>query len=164
MLFAVGFSGCTENNLSELGYSNEEYGFGFNPPGGWRLQEQNTGVIVIYASPPEDALDNFAENINVLIENLTEPISSYEYSMSSLQQLQNITNFNLTSFENITFAGIQSNKIVYTGAQAIFNLTWMQVLTIKNSRAFIITFTAEQDKYSDYIVAINDVIDSFVII
>ena len=54
LLFILGLSGCTqEDALSGLGYVNEDYGIGFNPPEGWIVNDSSSDDIVKLERPED---------------------------------------------------------------------------------------------------------------
>lgn len=143
-------------------YRNEEYRFEIKYPSNWIKKEQVMGSVVVFLSPRESASDIFQENLNVMIQDLsTQPMTPEEYLDLSLNQIRQITDSNIIDLSETTLVNSPAHKIVYTGKYNQHNLKWMQVWTIKNNKAYIITYTAEIDKYSDFLEIIQKMINSF---
>lgn len=76
---------------------------------------------------------------------------------------QSLIDFELNESTTITVAGGNpAHKMVYTNVEENnIQTKTMQVLTIKNDKIYLITYTAEQRKYDSYLPTIQKMIDSF---
>ena len=65
-----------------------------------------------------------------------------------------------------TLAGFPAHKIVYTGIipSSGLEVKFMQILTIKDSKSFVITFGTFPTNFSTYLPTIQKMIDSFAFI
>jgi len=159
------FGGFLEDELSHLGYSNREYGFGFNPPDGWIKLENYEGMVVSFSSPLDNSFDTYCETFGVNIEQLYGLVTLEQYKELAVNALEIlIPEFNLTGSNETTIAGNPAYELVYTVNMDGNRMKNKQILTIKNNIAYIFTFSAEEDRYSDYLGTINGVINSFQII
>jgi len=114
LLITIALSGCFDNNsaLKNLGYSNTEYGFGLNPPEGWRVDETQGGTLVGFFGP---AADNFTINILIGVAEFApeETVKNVaEYLMESAQNSK--TNFSLVSSGARTVNGMNAYEFVAT--------------------------------------------------
>src|SRR5205823_9533128 len=75
-------------------------------------------------------------------------------------------NFSLIDSNATTLAGFPAHKIVYTAVlpSSGLELKFMQILTIKDSKSFVITFGTLPTNYSRYLPTIQKMIDSFAFI
>jgi serine/threonine-protein kinase len=144
-------------------YDNSAYGIRINYPSGWAKGEQLMGAVVTFLSPKESATDIFQENLNVVVQDLSlHPMTLEEYTELSVGQLRRlITDLNIVDSSATTLAGSPAHKVICTGRQGIYDLKWMVVWTIKNNKAYVITYTAEVGKYSDFLDTANEMISSF---
>jgi len=151
------------NNLDDLGYSNSEYGFGFNPPAGWTKDTSGTlGVIVIFYSPIND---DFSENINVIRDVLPIGISLSSFVDIGVDQCYNLyTDFSLISSNPRTVNGMNAYEIVYTYNQGIYELLGKQVVVEKNSELILLTYTAEIEDYNVYFSEFEQSVNSLKIV
>lgn len=149
-------------------YRNEKYRFEIHYPSNWTRQEQEPFgtlalIFVAFLSPQESASDMFLENINITVQDLSnQPMTLDEYTNLSINQMsQYITDFNIIDSSVTTLVGNPAHKIVYTGKEGQNNLKWMQIWTIKDNKAYVITYTAKIDTYSNFLGTIQQMINSF---
>ena len=126
------------------------------------------GMVAVFLSPLENNSDAFQENLNIIIQDLSEePMTLAEYTELSIGQAQEYRT-DETDFDSIatTLDGIDAHKITYTGYNPYTGQTLkhMQVWTIKDNTAYILTYTAEIDKYNNFLDDAQEMINSFEII
>ena len=114
-------------------------------------QEGQMGVKFILFTPPTAPMDQFRENINLVIEDLAgKNVDLDKYVEISESQVKSmITNGKLTDSERIK-EGKAFHKLVYTGKQGLFNLKWQQRYWVQNEKAYILTLTCEESQYDQY--------------
>ena len=169
LLFAMAFIGTSGYADSTAGtavlstYENAQYGIRIDYPVDWTCQEGVSGILVLLLAPPDGAADNFRENVNLIVQDLSgQNIDLDSFTRISNEQLKAyITDFRPLTSERIKFNNNDAQKIVYTGKQGQYDLKFMQIWMIKNNKAYILTFTAVSDKYDQYINIINQMINSF---
>jgi len=167
------FSGCVGEtpNFSDdytpptgmIIYESIEDGIRISYPQDWSVTEGVMGTIAAFSSPAEFN-DVFAENANIGTEDLSTygPITLEEYTNITIDTLRTffVTNMEIEQSTAITFAGSQGYKIVYTGTMGETRFKTMQVWTIKNKKAYLITYMAEPEDYSTHVGTIEKMIDS----
>jgi len=146
-----------------LTYENPTHGIRIKYPKDWTMQEGFMGTVVVFLSPKADASDVFQENLNVGVEDLSGvSITLDEYTELTIDQMgQFITDFTVIESGKTTLAGNPAYKIVYTGSQAQYSIKWMQIWAIKDDKAYLITYTAETDSFSDFLEIVEAMISSF---
>jgi serine/threonine-protein kinase len=157
-----------------LRYENTTYGIKIQYPAGygWQLSlssnqtsEDNVlNYIVAFRSPLDRVSDSVVETVNIAMENLPpeENTKLDAYSTLQIAQLmQSTTNFVLKESTPTVLAGIPAYKIVYSETLRQVPLQVMQVLAIKDNKAYILTYIAEAPKYSTYLPIVKKMIDSF---
>ncbi|AFZ34054.1 serine/threonine protein kinase [Stanieria cyanosphaera PCC 7437] len=156
----------TPTKTTFLTYSDPEYGIKINYPKDWSTEPRNdfftTGII--FTAPDQETQNNFQENISVMIEELSTPLSLSEYTNQSIQEIKKLSDPNLTSASVATLANGEARKVVYHGEEGRNKLQRMQIWTIRNNRVYIITYTAEAQKYQKFSPIVNKMLNSFVII
>lgn len=172
VVVAVVAAGCSGTDSSERDgdsradwdtYRSSEYSVTMEYPSEWTKRENVMGAVVAFLSPAESPSDDFRENVNLVVEDLSaDPISLTEYWGYSLAQGPKlITDFAQVSSGDTAVAGQEAKQAVYTGRQGQFQLKFMVLCTIRNHRAYTITYTAEVTRYSDYIQTADGIMDSF---
>lgn len=140
-------------NLSFITYENTKYNFQINYPVKWNTGEGYLGTAVYFSSPLENSTDQFSENANVFVSELpaNSNLTIDKYTELALALLaKSVTNFKLSKQENHISSGIPSKVVTFTGRQGIFKLKFIQKYILTKNKAYVITFTAEEEKYSAY--------------
>lgn len=144
-------------------YTDAEFGFSIKYPRDWEKLEGQFGTTVLFRSPAEDASDSFQENVNVAVEALpSSSITLDQYYEAALPQVEKvITDFDLGSSDAFTRAGRSWRRIVYTGRQGQFALRFQQDFTVVGNRAYVLTFVAERDRFSEFLPVAEAILGSF---
>jgi len=162
----------TEQNAF-LPYENTTYGIKIQYPAGygWQIALSNQtsednvyNFIVEFRSPRDRVSDIVAEIVNIAMENLPpeENITLDAYSTFQISDLTlSGTNFDLKESTPTVLADIPAYKIVYSQTLQQVPLQVMQVWTIKDNKAYTLTYIAEAPKYSTYLPVVQKMIDSF---
>jgi hypothetical protein len=74
-------------------------------------------------------------------------------------QKREITVMGFEIFQDPT--AVKPYKLIYTGVEEAVDLQAMLILTIKDDRAYIISYNAEPTKFSYYLPTLEKMIDSF---
>ena len=112
-----GWKTLTENNYS------------IKYPESWELSKSNLmGTNFILFSPLTSKLDNFKENVNLLIQDLTgQDLNLTKYVEISESQVKTIiTDGNILESERISNRDIIYHKLIYTGKQGVYELKFEQ--------------------------------------
>ena len=188
-LIFVGFSGCTEqeeknNPLTGLGFVNEEYGYGYNPPEGWYSEPLG---LVLFHSPFE--FDRFSYNTNNvtfhvipgLIDDYTmtlgEPFT-FEKIIEYYDELDtNNDQVNITSKEEFLFKGKNALKLIISGKgqrtisdefeepiKENYTAISKQIMILNGETVFDIYYIADENLYDVYEAVVNETIESFAMI
>ena len=139
-------------------------------PANWDKQENtsssndnSTLIDLVAFSPPFKNNSDIVGKLIVQVDNISDikPITLAKYANDTVSDLRQ--DFRVSE-SNATLAGNPAYKIVYTGLEASIDLKAMMVMTIKGDRAYIISYTAEPEKYSYYLPTVQKMIDSFEIL
>lgn len=158
----------THNNSTNfLTYSNSTYGIKIQYPSNWIKQEsqnQSSNDIVKFSSPASTAPASLA-----IIGGKPAPqiIPLRVYINASIYVLRHsFDNFSLIDSNSTNLAGFPAHKIVYKAIlpSSGLEVKFMQVLTIKDSKSFVITFGTLPTDFSTYLPTIQKMIDSFAFI
>jgi hypothetical protein len=122
-------------------------------PSHWELNESGAmGTKLILFSPLESAEDNFRENVNLIIQDLSGyNLNLAAYTKISVDQIPTVvTNYKLIESKTISINNEPVHKLVYDGDQGIYHLRFEQYFCIKDNHAYVLTFTTKQDTYSSF--------------
>lgn len=169
VLFFVVFQEKNSDPLSNLGYSNREEGFGFNPPAGWKLSGEMAGVVYFNYT----INGNTSENLGLTVYNHAG--ASYKQNLSyyvnqTLIELANSTleNNSLISHNERTVNGMNAYEFVFTHDyhinQTKYEVKIKYVYVEKNGRLFGIEYSGRPDLYDEYEPIAEQSINTLVII
>jgi hypothetical protein len=150
-----------------LTYENSTFGIRIQYPSDWQKLEfsrrDSSGIAVIFRSPPENASDTKLENLLIQVGNLPfQNISLEALNNANVDTLRNsLVDFKLIESTATTIAYNPAYKIVYTDTVGQDELKTMQVLSIKEDKAYLITYTAQASRYDRYLPTIQKMSDSF---
>ena len=136
-------------------YDNPTFGIRIQYPSDWGRLDlsflQHSADIDFY--PLNDT--SLAKNVKVQVNNLpSRNMTLEEYTNSQINLLEE----NLLESSAATLAGIPGYKIVFTNIEG---LKTMQVWTIKDDKAYIITYVAQEEDYEKDLQIAQKMIDSF---
>src|ERR671913_2526232 len=136
-------------------YDNPTFGIRIQYPSDWGRLDlsfmQDSADIDFY--PLADT--SLAKNVKVQVNNLpSRNMTLEEYTNSQINPLEE----KLLESNTTILAGIPGYKIVFTSLQG---LKTMQVWTIKNDKAYIITYVAQEEDYEKELQVAQKMIDSF---
>ncbi len=160
----VGLAGCgakpaapveveAEAGAFEI-YRSSRFALSIQFPGDWTSEEDESGAVVKFNAPLQDASDAFSENLNIVVEDLGRKMSLKEYSQQQLARLQSeglrtVMGLDI-QLEDTTLAGLPGKQAFITMQVQGTRMDFHQIWTVKDRRAYILTFTCEPDRYADY--------------
>lgn len=163
-------------NINFTSYNNTELGIYLQYPANWSKMEEKFDAnvnVISFISTPENDTDTFTENVNIAIEPLqNESITLEEYSNTTLAALSNVfENFSLINKENTNLDGVPAIKIIFSITQPQITdqsrdidtikqipMKIMQILAVKEGKAYVIIYSAEDAKYDYYLPIIEKMI------
>jgi eukaryotic-like serine/threonine-protein kinase len=159
----------TANNF--LVYSNPNHGIKIDYPANWKLDEHpyTDKFIALLTSTLKNSSDVAPATFTASVETLKKNISLDNYTNANLAKAkQSLPHFQLIDSNATILAGIPAHKIVYTfvspdpAIQIPFKS--MNIWTIKQGKAYNISYTQTRSQYNKYLGVIEHMINSFSII
>jgi hypothetical protein len=157
LIVSVLASGCTFNvgNTTTSPTYTSSRGFSIAYPSDWsKPQEQNNGSLVIFTTPANNETENL--NVQVITRDTLENVTKEGTSIA-----QENDDFKQIEATNTTLAGLPAYKIVYTATIDGNQLKVLQTWTVKDGKAYIITYKGAPANYDTYLSAAQKMIDSF---
>lgn len=129
----------------------------------WESVDDEDAAFML-AAPLESENDKFTENVNLMFEqDITADLNSYfEYNLAQIKEL--IPSATIHEKSSITQAGYPCYKLHMSFEQEGVNITSIQYYWVQNSRAYVLTFTAETKKYDEYKTVFSNILNSFEIL
>ena len=133
-------------------------------PKDWVLNESGQmGTSFILFSPLTSQKDQFRENVNLLVQDLTGynlDLDGYvEVSEGQIKTM--ITNGKIIESKRVTDPTLDFHRVIYTGKQRNFNLTFEQYYWVVGNKAFVLTLTCEENQFGDYKLTGEKILNSF---
>jgi len=153
-LFADGYTQVTggkEKTGQEQTY--QQKGYTINYAENWELNNSSQmGTEFILFSRLEGSGDVFRENVNLIVQDLpAKGMSLADYTALSEAQIKTlITHSKLLSSKRIKSGSREYQRLEYTGQQGVYSLHFVQYYQIQHNKAYVLTFTAEQNQFTRY--------------
>jgi eukaryotic-like serine/threonine-protein kinase len=166
---AIGYQGITSiltPDIKLAAYTDEDFKIKLDYPENWSKQKRDEiffkGIILI----PDDADSNNARNnLSINIEDLSnKPVSLSQYTEDALNDIKKFSAANeIIGPQEITVASNQGIKVIFSTQENGQAIKKMQIWTLQQNKAYIITYTADKDKFDQHLDAIEKIIKSFTI-
>ena len=147
-----GWKSLTENNYS------------IDYPDDWELNKSGQmGTNFILFSPLTSKQDQFKENVNLIIQDLTgHNLNLDKYVEISENQIKTIiTDGEILENKRIKTETLKYQKVIYTGKQGIFNLKFEQYYWVVGNNAFVLTLTCEKNQFDNHKTIGEKILNSF---
>jgi eukaryotic-like serine/threonine-protein kinase len=156
-------------NGNFLTYVNPQDEFKIQYPSNWEkiqfsrgIIEENRSILVNFISPLENASDVFREYFIIEKGNLTSHSSVKQYVDMHINIKKTLPNFKLIESSPILVADKPAYRIVFTYSNPEVGTTkTMEILVASADKIYLLSFNADIEKYSDYVLAIDRMIKSF---
>ncbi len=142
-------------------YTNYANHYTMNYPENW--VQQFTNNTLVFLSPREDDKDWFQENVNVMLQDLSQQSMSLEQytELTQKQTIDHIGSSAIIALKNATIVGQRAKEFIYNLSYQGRNLKVKQYWFIKDNIAYLFTYTAEQSQFSNYESTAIEMIRSF---
>ncbi|MBD2595289.1 serine/threonine protein kinase [Nostoc spongiaeforme FACHB-130] len=162
---AVGLIVLSQIKINRTKFLNyAAHGVKINYPDNWAVQETPNAVtqdIVTFLSPKQSDSDQFQELVTIRVEALSSTLD--ESKDLFIREVKNtVDDAQIESSSEITLANQRANQLVFTGKIDNGRLKSLQVWTLQNDNAYIITYTATVDEYNNFLPIAEKMIQSFV--
>lgn len=135
-------------------------------PNYWGILEQAYGANVVFVSPLISDDDTFAENVNIIIQDLSDLKWDTEtYTTYSIHQIVDLSeNGIILESRGIEVSGYDGHYLlsVYRVGTRVFKM--LSVYAIVGEKAYLITYSAEELEYDRYIGDVEKMVNSFKIL
>lgn len=141
-----------ENNDLEIYY-----------PPAWNFNASGKmGALFVISSPLESEDDEFQDNINLVVYSLADShIELSDYYLATMNDIKKqLLSVNIQEEKKLTNNEIEIQKVIFTTTQDDFVMTIQQYYFIHNQKAYIMTFTAEETKFDEYVEYVDLIMNS----
>jgi serine/threonine-protein kinase len=165
-----------------INYKSSNLGISIDYPSNWAVEEQSFGSVntVIFfpqelfqesaqqqlqQSPQQQELpvDNIrATNLNVATWDLSSNITLANFTELSIKQLEKLSGFVI--YEQNSSAILskkEAHKIVFSNNQYGAVLKQLQIWTLYDTKAYVITYASDESQYDEFLPTVDKMINSF---
>jgi eukaryotic-like serine/threonine-protein kinase len=148
---------CCSNDT--MTYTDEEKGYSIAYKTDW--EKKDVDISIVFSSPKENEDDLFQEAVNVVVQDMSSMSMTLEQLTGHMEDYLEKASATIVKSEAATLGGIPGHKLVVTGNQGEMELKMQQVYTVVENKAYIVTYTAEADKFDLFLKDAEKMIDSF---
>ena len=147
-------------------YSSLDYNVSIQTPKGWILKENpQPGTQASFMSSKEGEGDKFIENVGLQISDLSAKpdvtLDEIVKAWTDQSQSEFPDNFKVISEERTTLGGIEAVKITYQAKDQLSALKGLSLFALKDNKAYILNYSAEEKSFDKFLEGVNQIIDSF---
>lgn len=127
----------------------------------WRKIQEDTNWLLVFITSPQKQWDTIKENLWINVDQKSDKKTAEEYYLQQKQGIENhIKDYKEISKEEYKIWEEKWLKIIYKWILWNNKLQRQQIILYKNWKIFLITYTATQETFNEYIDQINNIINS----
>lgn len=138
------------------------------PSDNWQIIKPSDdfgGEVIRFIPKNQNQLDSCLLEITINVNELPQQLLSLEESKKLALQKNQRNNPNQQITDNsqpsTTLSKFQGYKLTYTRQEEQCKLQTMEIGTVRNGKAYFITYTAEQKEYDQHLAVVEEMINSF---
>ena len=160
-LAAVVPAGCQKGQPEPGRYYSKSDGFSLVFPPGWARKENVMGTTVM-AMRPEEAGEEFRENVNVVVERLASPMDVGEYLSLSLANLSRLLAEGAElEVADAELGGAPAKRIIYETTLGQVRVKGLLVLAVKGQRGYAMTCSATPETFETFRPTFDEIAGTF---
>ena len=164
-LFIIVFESSSNQVVTQeqfLTYEDITTGISIQFPSNWE-KSVNLDNFVTFRAPPETDTRIYPAALGLKIQELaSKSVLLQEVTKVQLSELRKSNpNLEISESTSTTLAGKPAYRVVFTATDNQVERKAMQIWTIIDNKAILITYKAQPDKYSTYLPTIERMIGSF---
>jgi len=145
-------------------YENSTYGFSIKYPEGWISKEaeaNNMNMVVGFLAPGGN-MDNPANYVTVQVESLPSNINLDQYTDAITSNLKSsYKDFRLLSQSDVPLGNLPGKEMLYTMSSDGMPYEILLKYTIKDNKAYVLTYYSQEDSYSQFEADARELMGSF---
>lgn len=132
-------------------------------PLNWNLADaKSINANFAVTSPLSSNEDQFAENVNLIIQDLKgQNISLSDYAKLSREQLLTLPNGKIIESRRVNSGDKEFHQIIFEGLLQGRNLKMKQLYFMEKEKVYVLTFTAIKSEYDKYDEIASKIFNSF---
>jgi eukaryotic-like serine/threonine-protein kinase len=145
----------TTADAALLTYTNSTAGIKIQYPSNWQPQSPDNPFDTLRFVSPAGGI------LGIQVSDIPMDVSLAQEATAGVNMLsKSFNNFSLVSSTPATIAGGNpAQRIEYTAREGQLDLRFIQVVTIKDGKEYILTFGAPKDQFSSDLPAVQQIVD-----
>ena len=141
-------------------FENSQWKYSVKYPAEFLLKR--LGGVTVFIAPAVDKKTGFAENINIAVEDLSEPVPSLEelFIRAKAKLTLGGKGVKVLDEKKDKLGGVEAYRIIYTSKQKKTNFKFLQSIAIYKNRVYVVTYTALQEQFDRSLNSANSIIKS----
>lgn len=147
-------------------YFSPDKSFEVSYPENWEFNPKaGMGTIFVILSGRENDSDDFADNVNLIIQPLNGmDMTSEEFGISGKPFLRKmVTDYKEIDSKVVKLASREAYMILYTGKQGQYSLKYNQLFFVEKGKGYVFTYTCKPESFNNFIKTFIGITNSFVI-
>ena len=143
-------------------YENTKAGVRLTYPKGWIKSENVPGALVAFGVPEEKANLDMVENVMVVVQKLPPEVPTLEKytTMYEAQRKKDPVGTQTIVSKETMLGGLPAQLIVCLSKKGGLDVEFLQVWTVKDNKAYLLTYGAVRDKYANFLKEAEGIIAS----
>lgn len=159
-LFLVSANGCAPEKGNRYYCSDEK--FSIMIPAGWNVREKVKGTKILAEPPVEGEISNIKQNVNVLVDETSVPVSLEKYMDIQISSLNRIKRIQTYPRKSTVINGIPALWFIYSNTIQDFGYkSLVYSLTKNNKKFYVITGIAEFNRFNKHEAKFKEMAESF---
>jgi eukaryotic-like serine/threonine-protein kinase len=127
------------------------------------FQTRTLGRVIVFVSPQVDKKTGFSDSINIAVETLSDPAPKLEELFNNAKGKLTLAGGGAKILEEKKdkLGGADAYRLIYTSRQKKTNFKFLQVISVYKNNAYVVTYTALQDKFDRDLNLANSIVKSF---
>jgi eukaryotic-like serine/threonine-protein kinase len=170
LIFWIGYQVATKiTKPNFIAYENSDNTIKINHPENWIPKKPSDfgGEIIQFIPKNPNQVNSCPLELTVNVSDLPQILSLNEYKNTVLQKIKNNnpnSQVSDASQPSTILSGLGAYKLIYSRQEEQCQLQVMEIGTLKNGKAYYVTYAAEVKEYSKYLSVAEDMINSFQIV
>ncbi len=168
--YNLAFGSFHENPMVPILISDSEYltyddlitGFSIKYPPDWE-RAQHIDKSVTFLAPRESNLDTNPAGLGIMTKEIVSNTTLPSITQTQLDTLRNLyPDINILESIETTFLGHPAHMVVFTATDNTQNMRKaMQIWFKEDTRAFLMTYKSDNERFSKYLPTIDKMLNSF---
>jgi len=142
-------------------YKSAVFGYRLEYPSDFKVKTM--GSATVFSSSIADKTFAFSPSVNIVTIDLgqspADPDVFYKQSKEALQK--SLGNVDFIEDKKDKLSGVEAYRLVYISTQKKADFKFLQLICIRDNRAYVLTYTALQEQYDKLLKTAQAVIKSF---